>query len=246
MVAYDGTHYLGWQKTSMGPSIEESLEIAINQILQHPITLQAASRTDAGVHASGQVVNFFTEKPIKNLRQFQVGLNALLPSDITVMDVEIANENFHPTLDCIAKEYHYFICTGVGQLPFHRHFSWHYPYPLDVDSMREAARLLLGEHDFSAFCNEKKNSDYEHCVRCLYGIDILELPENRLQFKVKGNNFLYRMVRNLVGTLAYVGRGKIDKDAIPSILASKARPEAGITAPAHGLRLQHVFYHQDP
>jgi tRNA pseudouridine38-40 synthase len=143
LLSYDGTSYLGWQKTAMGPSIEEELEKALSQILQHPVALQAASRTDAGVHAEGQVVNFFTEKEI-----LQKSINGVLPKDISVLKLEEAHEAFHPTIDCRGKEYHYFVCTGNTQLPFHRRFSWHFNFPLEVEKMKKAAALLVGKHDF--------------------------------------------------------------------------------------------------
>ncbi len=240
-VAYDGGAYLGWQKTSMGPSIEEVLQQTLEQILQHETPLQAASRTDAGVHAIGQIVNFYTSKQLC-LERLKISLNSLLPKDIAVMQAEIAAENFHPTLDCIGKEYHYALCYGIAQLPLHRLYSWHYPHQLDVAAMRAAAHHFIGEHNFEAFCNFKKNTTYAHYVRTVHKIDIEQEAEERLCIKIAGNNFLYKMVRNIVGTLVYVGADKIAVDAIPEIIASKKRPQAGVTAPAHGLNLFRVNY----
>lgn len=242
LIAYDGTAYLGWQKTEMGPSIEGILEQTLSRILQEKIELQAASRTDAGVHAVGQVVNFISKKASLCLKQLQISLNSLLPKDISVLSVEEAQERFHPTLDCIGKEYHYCLCFGPAQIPHHRHFSWHYPHRLDIEMMRQAASLLVGEKDFGAFCNFKKNSTYTSFVRNLQAIEIIELPDQRIRFEIKGNNFLYKMVRNLVGTLVYVGCGKIASEAIPDIIASKDRPQAGVTAPALGLCLYKINY----
>lgn len=241
-VAYDGTAFLGWQKTSMGPSIEESLQRVLEQILQEPIVLQAASRTDAGVHAEGQIVNFFTHKAIPCMTRLQIGINSLLPPDIAVLAAEHAALDFHPTLDCKRKEYRYSVCYGTAQMPQKRLYSWHYPHLLDVISMRDASQALIGEHDFSAFCNFKKNHTYTDYVRKIDRIDILELPEQRLSIHVQGNNFLYKMVRNLIGTLIYVGAGKISIEAIPEILTSHDRPQAGMTAPAHGLTLHRIWY----
>ena len=197
-VAYDGGNYLGWQKTTMGPSIEETLQQVLEKILQEQIILQAASRTDAGVHAKGQIVNFLTQKN-PSLKRLKISLNCLLPKDIAVMDVEMADIDFHPTLDCRSKEYHYSVCYGTAQLPQHRFYSWHYPHALDISAMRAAALLLTGEHDYAAFCNFKKNHAYAHYVRQVELIDIIELPEELLCIRVRGNNFLYKMVRNLVG-----------------------------------------------
>lgn len=241
-VAYDGRHYLGWQKTAMGPSIEEELQKVVEQILQEPIALQAASRTDAGVHATGQIVNFHTNKTALSLDKLMIGLNSLLPKDIAVLSVEEAPANFHPTLDCQSKEYHYEICYGTAQIPQHRYYSWHYPFALSVYKMKDAAEFFIGSHDFSAFCNVKKNSTYESYVRTILSIKIIELGHDRLRFEIRGNNFLYKMVRNLVGTLVYVGCGKIALEEIEGILTKKDRTLAGMTAPAHGLCLYRVYY----
>lgn len=242
IIAYDGTYYLGWQKTRMGPSIEETLERAISQVLQEKVALQAASRTDAGVHARGQVVNFFTDKKIPCFHRLQVSLNCLLPKDIAVMHAEQAADSFHPTLDCSSKEYHYSLCYGPAQLPHARLYSWHYPHCLSVDVMREASKVIVGKRDFSTFCNYKKNSDYHDYTREIFEINIEELPNSELMIKIRGTNFLYKMVRNIVGTLVYVGCGKIPEGELSEILSSKDRTRAGITAPAHGLYLYQVYY----
>lgn len=240
-LAYEGTHYLGWQKTMMGPSIEETLERTLKQILQHPIALQAASRTDAGVHAEGQVVNFFTPKEI-SLDKLQYSLNCLLPPDIAITSIVQAEDNFHPTLDSKGKEYHYHLCYGRVQLPHRRHVAWHYPTSLNIQAMQEAVPLLLGQRDFSAFCNVKKNSTYAHYTRYLEAIS-LDICENEsLRFRIEGNNFLYKMVRNLVGTLVYVGCGKIPLETLPEIVKGGDRTRAGMTAPALGLCLYRVNY----
>jgi tRNA pseudouridine38-40 synthase len=241
-VAYEGTCYLGWQKTEMGPSIEGSLQQTLKQILRQDVVLQAASRTDAGVHAKGQVVNFLIESNTPNLIKLMYGLNSLLPKDIAIMDIGEAPAGFHPTLDCIGKEYHYSVCCGTAQMPHRRFYSWHFPRALDMGAMRRAAGKLSGEHDFSAFCNLKKNSTYSHHVRCVHEIEIIEHEEKQLLFIIRGNNFLYKMVRNLVGTLLYVGCGKIAEESIPAILGGKDRKQAGITAPSHGLCLYSVKY----
>lgn len=229
-IAYEGTSFLGWQKTRMGPSIEEELEKTLSQILQHPVNLQAASRTDAGVHAEGQVVNFFTDSALE-LPRLQKSLNGLLPKDISVLHIEQEKEDFHPTLDCTAKEYHYHFCLGSTQLPFRRRFSWHYSYPVDLEAMRCEAKALVGKHDFSAFTNEKE----EDCVREIFDIEIF--PDT---IRVVGNRFLYKMVRNIVGTLIYIGSCKLAN--LAEIIESKDRTRAGMTAPAHGLILKRVIY----
>lgn len=242
IVAYDGTNYLGWQKTSMGPSIEESLEIVICRILQHLVHIQAASRTDAGVHALGQVAQFYTDKEITDVSKFRISLNALLPLDIKVLQVEMMPLSFHPTLDAKGKIYHYQLCYSPVQLPQNRLYEWHYHYPLDVEAMRAATLPLLGEHDFAAFCNAKKNEVYSHHIRKVTRIEIQETGLNQILFIIEGEHFLYKMVRNLVGTLTYIGSGKISVDAINKILEDGKRTYAGVTAPARGLTLQKVVY----
>lgn len=242
IIAYDGTAYLGWQKTRMGPSIEATLQNSVEQIVQHPAPLQAASRTDAGVHAQGQVVNFLTSKTDLDRNKFLISLNSLLPKDIVVLQAEEMPLSFHPTLDSIGKEYRYFICFGPTQLPHHRLYSWHVPYCLQLDAMRQALPCLIGQHDFAAFCNVKKNAHYSDYVREVQQLELLELESHRLCFRIQGNHFLYKMVRNIVGTLISIGRGKLALDAIPAILESRYRTEAGMTAPAHGLFLQKVIY----
>ncbi len=241
-VAYEGTRYFGWQKTSTGPSIEQELESVLQTILRHPIHLQAASRTDRWVHALGQIVNFHTVRPDLDMNKLLIGINALLPPDIAILSIEEAKATFHPTLDVKQKVYCYDLCTGIVQIPQRRLFSWHFHSPLRLDSMRKAAQYLIGTHDFSAFCNQKNNEEYESHERTLEAIEIDHTLENQLRITVKGNHFLYKMVRNIVGTLAYIGCGKLSVDAIESILRDKDRTRAGVTAPAHGLTLHSILY----
>lgn len=241
IISYEGTRYLGWQKTRMGPSIEEELEKAFSILLRHPVELQAASRTDAGVHAKGQVVNFFTSHESLNAYRWLVGVNALLPLDIRVLHLEEAPQQFHPTLDTIGKIYSYEICTGPVQSPFLHLHSWHFPHSLDMAAMCHASNALLGTHDFSSFCNER--SSLEINPLCTIKEIVLSPPcTKRLRILVHGNRFLYKMMRNLVGSIAYVGCGKLAPDAISKILFARDRRLAGMTAPAHGLYLKHVLY----
>lgn len=241
-IAYDGTHYKGWQKTKDGASIEGTLQATLEQILQHPVVLQASSRTDAGVHAQGQVVNFFSAKLPTAFDKFTISLNGLLPKDIVVLASELAETSFHPTTDAIGKEYHYYTCCTPVQMPRDRFYSWHYHYPVDLALMQKAAAILCGGHDFSTFCNKQKRQAYSHYVREILTIDIQPLGGGRYRFVIRGNSFLHKMVRNLVGTLIYIGRGKIDIETLPAILNSKDRTTAGVTAPAHGLFLHRVFF----
>ena len=228
IVAYDGTRYFGWQKTKMGSSIQEELEKAIFRISGETVLPEAASRTDRGVHAQGQVVQFALTKEWSS-QKLRTALNALLPSDIRVLEVE--RREFHPTLDAIGKEYHYRICQGLAQDPILRLYSWHYYYPLNFNKITQGIEELLGTHDFTALANEIEKNPI--CT-------IKSIEFDGALFKIRGDRFLYKMVRNIVGTLLYLGTGKLD--AITPILASKKRELAGVTAPAHGLYLHQVFF----
>lgn len=240
-LTYQGTHILGWQKTNAGRSVEEELEKALLTLLQEEVKLQAASRTDAGVHAHGQIVNFKTAKSLP-LFKLKASLNGLLPKDIAVLEAEEMADTFHPTLDCKTKTYHYDICLGPVQLPHFRCFSWHVYQPIDLDKVALATSFLKGNHDFSAFCNVKTTEIYKDKVRHVSDIQLINLPYHRVRIIVKGSNFLYRMVRIIVGTSIHIGIGKIELDELESILKGKDRTQAGITAPAHGLSLFSIEY----
>ncbi len=237
IIAYEGTAYSGWQKTETGPSIEGELQKVLEQVLQHPVKLQAASRTDSGVHAEGQVVNFFTGKEVI-LDRLGKSCNGLLPGDIRVVEIEEMPKSFHPTLDAKNKEYHYSVCLGQAQLPFDRRFAWHFVKPVDVELMRQAAPFFIGTHDFSALTNERQDNN----VREVYRIEIDEVGENKIRIRVAGNHFLYKMVRNIVGTLVYVGCGMLKLEDAELLLERGDRTAAGMTAPAHGLTLKKVNY----
>lgn len=225
LIAYDGTRFFGWQKTESGPSVQEELEKAIFQLTGEAVCPEAASRTDRGVHAEGQVVWFSIEKSFEPSRLLRA-LNAVLPHDIRVKKL------FFGDVEISGKEYHYKICLGDVQLPMKRLYSWHFHHPLDKDKIKEAAKALIGTHDFTALANEPEKNPI--CT-----VESIIFDEF---FRIRGDRFLYKMVRNLVGTLLYIGCGKLPPDSIPAILASKDRKQAGMTAPAHGLYLHQVFY----
>lgn len=229
IISYDGTRFYGWQKTITGPSIQEELEKAIQKVTGEKVTPEAASRTDRGVHAEGQVIQFALAKQVDPAPLLR-SLNGVLPSEIRILD--LGYKQFHPTLDATGKIYKYMICEGAVQDPTRRLYSWHIPYALDRKKILTAAKDLTGQHDFTAFANEKEKNP----ICTIESIDFNDA------FWIRGDRFLYKMVRNLVGTLIYVGAGKLPPDSIPSILASKDRQLAGITAPAHGLYLHQVFY----
>ena len=237
VIAYDGGDFFGWQKTSAKPTVEETLQDCLERLLQHPVILQAASRTDRGVHATGQVVNFFTDKPLDHL---DFRLNRLLPSSLQVRSMEQMPDIFHPTLDNHGKIYTYALQTTAVS-PLERHRIWHFPYSIDMKMMQTAARKLIGTHDFAAFTNVSPSKP-RNTVRTIYSIDIEETNQNRYQFTICGKEFLYKMVRNLCGTLAYIGCGKLPARAIDKLLKHGDRTQAGATAPACGLILKEVLY----
>ncbi len=248
LVAYDGTSYYGWQKTSKGPSIEGTLEDALQQILQEPIRLQAASRTDRGVHAVWQVVDFTISKPYPDLYRLKVSLNQLMAPDIRCLDVaEAPYETFHPTLDVIRKRYRYYISTGIVQPPHLRFTHWHIRRPLDRDLLRESAKLFIGTHDFRGMCNRRADLNEEDTVRSVFSVDVHEKGNSDLlAISIEADNFLYKMARNIVGTMAWTALGKTPLTHITTALTSRERSCAGVTAPAHGLFLERVFYHRSP
>lgn len=230
LLSYDGTRYFGWQKTKAGPTIQEELAKALFQITREKVHPEAASRTDRGVHAEGQVIQFTLKQPLAPQKLLKA-LNACLPKDIRVLNISL--EEFHPTLDAILKEYHYRICQGEVQDPTLRLYSWHLRYPLDREKIERAIPHLIGAHDFTAFANAPEKNPICTIESILF--------DGKL-FRIRGNRFLYKMVRNLVGTLVYIGCGKLSEKTLPSLLLSKDRKQAGMTAPAHGLYLHQVFY----
>ncbi|OGN65123.1 MAG: hypothetical protein A3E80_00965, partial [Chlamydiae bacterium RIFCSPHIGHO2_12_FULL_49_9] len=188
------------------------------------------------VHAEGQSVSFSISKEIDPYRLLG-GLNAALPADIRVLELLPCEITFHPTLDASSKEYRYSLCLGPVQNPIHRLYSWHVKAALDLNKMERAAKDLLGQKDFSAFANEKAENPI-----CAIEKITFDQMSDRLQICLVGDRFLYKMVRNLVGTLVYIGMGKLCDGCIPALLASKDRKAAGVTAPAHGLFLHRIFY----
>jgi tRNA pseudouridine38-40 synthase len=237
LLSYDGTPFFGWQKTEAGPSIQEALETACAQVLGEPVQCEAASRTDRGVHAEGQVVQFRANKEMLP-QKLLLALNSYLPKEIRVQKVFLVPPSFHPTLDATSKTYHYYLCFGKTQLPFHRRFSWHYRYPIDLRLMTQAARQLIGTHDFSAFTTER----VEDPIRTLLDVNLSLFEENRLKIEMRGDRFLYKMARTVAGTLAQIGSGKLPPDWMAHLFHSKRREEGGLTAPPHGLFLFEVYY----
>lgn len=238
VIEYDGTNYHGWQCQPNGITVEEALRGVVARILDHDVKIYAGGRTDAGVHASGQVVNFHTGKdvPLISLRK---GLNSMLPDDIKVKAALEVDRSFHARYSARSKVYSYIIANAPFHSPFHFRYSWHIPYKIDSGIMDEAIQDIKGEHDFAAF--KKKDEIYKSTVRNI----LLAGVKRRGEFiyvVIEATGFLRYMVRNIVGTLVLVGTGKLKRDDLLTILASKDRIHAGPTAPAKGLFLRRIRY----
>lgn len=242
---YAGARFAGWQIQPDARTVQGELERALAELLREPVRVVGASRTDAGVHATGQVASFQTPSPLP-CEKLLAGLNALLPEDAAVSRVEEAPEGFHARFSALGKHYRYRLLSRPARSPLHRGDAWHLPRALDLEAMRQAGALLVGRHDFRAFVS-RPDGDGD-CVRTLTRVDVSEAPlevpgGGRLVLvDVVGESFLYKMVRTIVGTLAQVGRGTRPAGDLRALLASGDRRRAGPTAPAHGLTLVRVAY----
>lgn len=238
IIQYDGTRYAGWQRQAKtADTIQGKIEGVLSRITGSPIEIHGAGRTDAGVHALGQVANvrLKTEKSPEEIRAY---LNAYLPEDIGIVSVTEASERFHSRLNAIGKTYCYRLATDPAFHVLERKYMAAWQTPLDLKAMKKAVDYLTGTHDFQSFCARKSKKS---TVRRLDEIRLEEFPgELRLTFR--GNGFLYHMVRILTGTLLEIGSGQRNPEEIPSILEAKERRMAGFTAPAQGLTLMEVIY----
>ena len=237
-LSYDGTNRPGWQRLAPNDrSIQGRLEAALTELFGQPVEVNGSGRTDAGVHARGQVASFHCENPMpcgEILRQ----LRRYLPEDIGIYSCEEAAPRFHARLNAAGKTYRYRIWNSEEPCVFLRRYVWCMPEKLDVEAMNRAAEKLLGEHDFSAFCGNRKMK--KSTVR---RIDALKITRrgNELQITVTGDGFLYNMVRILVGTLVEVGQGRRSPESIPALFGAP-REQAGFLAPPQGLCLMEVTY----
>lgn len=238
VVEYDGTGYAGWQRQADQLAVQAVLEDALLRLTQETITIVGAGRTDAGVHAFGQVVSFRSDRGLP-LHEWRRGLNAHLPPDIAVQSVEIVAGDFHARYSAKSKHYEYHLLHQQERSALDRHRAWHIYGPLDLDNMQTAASLLLGRHDFSSF--QGHPTDTKDPICNLERLDLLqEGPKVRLVFVA--DRFLKQMVRAIVGTLVEVGQGKRQPQAMKDILETKDRRAAGYTAPPQGLYLVRVEY----
>jgi tRNA pseudouridine38-40 synthase len=241
VIEYDGTLYHGWQRqSSCTRTIQGTIEAALQTMTGESVTLLGSGRTDAGVHARGQVANFCLKTRL-TADVFSRGLNSLLPPDIVIRDCAAVDEAFHARYDALSKVYDYRILNRLTPAALFRQYAWHIRYVLDLEAMKRAMLCLRGQHDFSAF--EATGSPRSHAVRTVTDVNLTGRDENGyLVFSIEADGFLRHMARNIVGTLVDVGLEKISPKAFEDILLSKDRKQAGITAPAHGLFLREVKY----
>lgn len=238
-VEYDGTDYFGWQRQKTAPTIQGAIETAIRRIIGRPVTVHGSGRTDAGVHALGQVAHFHCETRL-DAPTLHRALNALLPADIAVRRCETAPDAFHARFDAIGKTYRYCIDNRPVRPAVGRRYAWHIWKPLDTNAMQKTLAHIRGTYDFKAF--EGTGSPRRHTVRTVFEAALHKRADRGLVFEIRANGFLKFMVRNITGTLVYVGLGKLSPDDVARILASGDRRQAGVTAPPHGLFLVAVDY----
>jgi tRNA pseudouridine38-40 synthase len=243
VLEYDGTRYVGWQVQANGRSIQAELQEALGRLLGTPVEVEAAGRTDSGVHATGQVACFDTERVLP-LKAYWRGLNGLLPEDIAVVRAEEVAPGFDPRRWSRGKRYRYRVSNRRSRSPLCRLTHWEVFSPLQVEAMARAAGHLLGRHDFSAF--RAADCQAAHAVRELRRLEVEGASGGEISLVVEGTAFLKHMVRNLAGTLVEVGKGRRPQEWVAQVLASRDRTQAGPTAPAQGLVLEEVFYGDGP
>lgn len=245
VVAYDGTDFHGWQVQPGTVTIQRALQEILSGIDEQPVLVAGSGRTDAGVHARGQVAAFTLHNaiPPDNLRK---AMNRLLPHSIRVLSVEEAPENFHPRFDAVAKTYEYRIFRGEVCDPFDWRYVHHHPYPLNTDLMAATAPMFEGEHDFSAFAaSDPKDAPGKSKVRRIFSSK-LEVSSEWLIYRVRGSGFLKHMVRNIAGFLLETGKGNAGPEHLHRMLLPGCRLKAGLRVPAKGLTLESVEYHPRP
>ena len=239
LIEYDGTNYQGWQVQPKGPTIQGILEEKLGLLTGESIRLVGSGRTDAGVHALGQVAHFKTQSQM-DARSIQRALNSLLPSDIVIQKIEEVEEDFHARKHSKSKVYEYRILNRNLRSPFHHGYAWHIPQRLDVKEMGKATQGLIGEHDFSSF--RSVGTPTRTAIRRVIRAEWKRGRDGLIRFEIEANGFLKQMVRAIVGTLVEVGKGKMSAMEFQKVLESKERKKAGPTAPAHGLFLKEVKY----
>ena len=237
-IAYDGTDFHGWQRQKNALTVQEVLEDTLETLTKVPTPVVGAGRTDAGVHALRYTCNFRTDCAIP-AEKVPFALNALLPDGISVLDAQEVDFDFHSRFSAIGKHYRYRVLNTRYPDPFERNHAFFYPQELDLEKMRTAAKDLLGTHDFSAFC--AAGATTKTSVRTVYRADLTR-EGDIITLDIYGNGFLYNMVRIIMGTLIYVGNGKLPVHCIPDLIAEQKRKESGITVPPQGLYFMEAYY----
>lgn len=237
-LSYDGSDYIGWQIQPNGASIQGLLEEALTTLLKDHTRVFGAGRTDAGAHALGQAAHFISEEAL-DCTQTLRSLNGMLPYAIRVLELIAVPDTFHAQYSAIGKEYHYHLWLEQTVSPFVRLYRHHVGYPLDLECLQHAAQLFVGTHDFATFAN--LGSSVKTTIRTIKRLDMVE-QEGGVRLEFEGDGFLYKMVRNIVGTLIEAANGRRELSEIRSLLEAKDRRAAGIAAPARGLFLMQVHY----
>jgi tRNA pseudouridine38-40 synthase len=248
VISFDGTSYCGWQRQDNGPTIQEELERAVSLITNQPTRVHGAGRTDAGVHALGMTAHFRTESNIE-LKALLKGLNSILPEVIAIPEVSEEAPDFHARFSARAKTYRYTFYNGIIECPVKRLYRTHVPFPLSVDKIESCLQVLTGTHDFGSFeASGSRDRNYHKgrgAVRTIFSAELSKPEPDLFHVLLTGDGFLRHMVRNIVGTVLDVGRGKISIEKFRDILEKRDRHLAGATAPAQGLTLVEVHYGND-
>lgn len=239
-IAYDGTDYAGWQIQPDKRTVQEEIEKVIQKLTGRPVRIHHSGRTDAGVHAEGQVAHVDLEPPVV-LRRFQNGMNALLPPDIRIMKLENAAPDFHARFSATGKEYRYFIWNGPAVPPNLRLYRLHERRKLNLAAMKQAATMLIGQHDFASFTANPKR-EIGGTVKTVRSITVTRSREGDVKICVEGEGFLYKMVRSIAGLLLRIGTGELAPEAAGRLLGEKKRTNEIPTAKPHGLFLWRVDY----
>jgi len=238
ILEYDGSSYCGWQRQPRHLTVQELVENGLHKLFKERIKVSVAGRTDTGVHAKGQVINFVTCSSVP-IPAIKPALNSYLPPDIQVKKVQEVSVNFHAQKSALSRLYRYIIYNHPFPNPFYRNFSWHIPFSLERENMREASRYLIGRHDFSSFLAQ--GSPVYSAVRKIEKV-VFFVKGRFMVIYIRADSFLYRMVRNIIGTLVEVGRGRISPPEVKEILDARDRTAAGPTAPPQGLYLVRIRY----
>jgi tRNA pseudouridine38-40 synthase len=236
---YDGTRYVGWQVQPNGVAVQEVVERALATLHAPARRVTAAGRTDAGVHALGQVISFAEERPLP-LAAYVKGMNALLPPDVAVREASLEPDGFDARRSASGKRYRYRLANAGSRSPVTRLYTWQVFRPLDLDAMRAAAAPLVGRHDFASF--QASDCEARHAIREVRRLELLRPEPGAIDVAIEATAFVKHMVRNIVGTLVEVGLGKRAAGSMPALLAAADRTRAGRTAPPQGLFLEKVFY----